>query len=300
MKRAISLILAFTMLFALVACSKQEENHTEDAKPVETSSNETTAATAVPTIAPTEPIASTQSTTEAVTQAPTQEPTQAPTQKPTQTPTQKPTQAPTQKPTQAPTQIPTQTPTQVPTQKITVPTTNPTINPTAPTVTETNPPATQEAEGISAAQAQSIAEELIWTYHQYSSIGICCEIEYIDADMSNYLSAAQKENYWNQQYKLKCCHSVSDAKAHALSIMEDNLAANFSDEIFFYDGSGNLYIIVVPMGVMGYGAISVIEYSADRIIAEAPLQDIDGYVGISDMFVIVKVGGRYLITNIYR
>ena len=82
--------------------------------------------------------------------------------------------------------------------------------------------------------------------------------------------------------------------------MEDNLAANFSDEIFFYDGSGNLYIIVVPMGVMGYGTISVIEYSVDRIIAEAPLQDFDGYVGISDKFVIVKHNNNYLIDNVSR
>jgi len=139
MKRKLALILVFTMLFALVACDKQEEDRTEGTNPIETSSNETTAATAEPTIATTEATEPTETVfipnngpveyipSQDPTEAPTQKPTQAPTQKPTQAPTQKPTQAPTQKPTQAPTQKPTQAPTQKPTQ---APTQKPTQAPT--------------------------------------------------------------------------------------------------------------------------------------------------------------------------
>ncbi len=158
MKRKLALILVFAMLFALVACNKQDDEPTEGTNPIETSSNETTAATAEPTIATTEATEPTETVfipnngpveyipSQDPTEAPTQKPTQAPTQKPTQAPTQKPTQAPTQKPTQAPTQKPTQAPTQKPTQAATQkPTQTPTQKPTqaatqAPTEVATQKP----------------------------------------------------------------------------------------------------------------------------------------------------------------
>ena len=157
-----------------------------------------------------------------------------------------------------------------------------------------------EQESITAEQAKKIAENLIAAYHQHSTLGVCCDVEYSEADMSGYLTPSQKEDYWNQQYRLKCCHSVTEARRHIIKTMHPNLATNFSEENLFADDDGNVYVLITPMGVAGYGEISVIEYSESKIIAEAPLQDIDGPIGISDIFTIVKNGDNYLIDNVSR
>jgi len=137
MKKYLSLLLVFLMLFGLCACEEDETKSSGSKK------KPTSAPTDASTVDPTEATmpsatASTIPSTEASTQAPTQKPTQAPTQKPTQAPTQKPTQAPTQKPTQAPTQKPTQAPTQKPTQA-------PTQAPTEPPYTTYNIPALSQS-----------------------------------------------------------------------------------------------------------------------------------------------------------
>ena len=158
----------------------------------------------------------------------------------------------------------------------------------------------QGQDSITAEQAKKIAENLIATYHQYSFLGVCCDIEYSDADMTNYLSQSQKESYWNQQYKLKCCHSVADVREHILETVDATLAAKFSEDSLFTDDDGNLYVLVNPMGVAGYGEINIIEHSEYRIVAEAPQQDIDGYLGVSDIFTIERAGSRYVITKVTR
>lgn len=133
MKKNIALLLAITLFFTLVACSKPESNPSESTQPsdiIETGpatdpTDETSAQTdptnsTDPTQVATQP---TENTTQETTQEPTPIETQAPTQKPTQTPTQKPTQiatsivvTPTENPTPGPTEEPSLAPTQAPTK----------------------------------------------------------------------------------------------------------------------------------------------------------------------------------------
>ena len=153
---------------------------------------------------------------------------------------------------------------------------------------------------ITAKQAKKIAEQLISLYHQYEYFGVCCELEYSEADMSAYLSDEQKQNYFNCQYRLTCCDSVTEAKAHILKKIDASLMKTFSEGAFFFDDIGNFYFLVDPMGIFSYGDISVVEYNDEKIVAEAPLVDIDGYCGVSDKFVIGKVGSAYKITDVYQ
>ncbi|RNE43419.1 putative hemoglobin and hemoglobin-haptoglobin-binding protein 3 precursor [Lacticaseibacillus paracasei] len=102
--------------------------------PIDGPTEETTAPTATPTVAPT--TAPTVAPTAAPTTAPTVAPTAAPTTAPTVAPTAAPTTAPTVAPTAAPTTAPTVAPTAAPT---TAPTVAPTAAPTvAPTVAPTS------------------------------------------------------------------------------------------------------------------------------------------------------------------
>lgn len=294
MIRIIAVLLVISSILAFTACSNQDNTPTEITQPSETIAtepNKKTEPTAAPTgpadptetaTVPTEPTnAPTESETNEATAAPTQNPTQAATSTPTQKPTQAPTQAATQTATAAPTQKPTQAPTAAPTQ---APTQKPTETPSQTTISET--------------QARSIAKDLISGYLQYSHLGICCNLEYDETDMSAYLTQSQKENYWNWQYKITCCHSIEDVKEHILEIMDTSVARKFTVENLFSDGEGNIYLLVNPMGAAGYGEISIVEYSADRIVADAPIEDIDGYLGINDRFIIEKIGNKYLITDI--
>ena len=296
MIRIIALLLAFASTFALTACSNHE-NTPAITQPTEVNvTGDTTDPSNLtdPTTSPTVPagnvtipaITIPDSTTQPITE-PEEKPTAAPTEQPTKAPTEDvmpvATPKPTHNPTQAATEIATQKPTEAPTQ---APTPKPTEAPTQATLSES--------------QAKSIADDLILRHHQYSYSGVCCDLEYDETDMSSYLNKSQKENYWNWQYKITCCHNIGDIRKHVSETIDAAIAGKFTEENLFSDDEGNLYVLVTPMDVVGYGEIVIIEYSADRIVAEAPLQDIDGYLGISDRFIIVKVDSVYLITDVQR
>lgn len=158
----------------------------------------------------------------------------------------------------------------------------------------------QQIRNITLTEANQIAEDLISKYHQFSFSGVCCELEYSDLDMSEFLSQAQKVNYYYSQYKITCCNSIESIKQHIFNCIDKSLVSEFNSENFFYNDKGNLYIFLTPLGILGYGNISVSDFSANKIEAKAELEDIDGPTGVYDAFIIENKGENFLITAVER
>lgn len=173
-------------------------------------------------------------------------------------------------------------------------------NPSASNSTTAEKPNEQQTTNITLTEAKQIAENLISKYHQFSFLGVCCDVEYSDLDMSRFLTQTQKNNYYYYQYKITCCHSIENIKQHVLKHFDKSLVYEFNSDNFFYDDKGNLYIFVAPLGIAGYGNISISDFSEDKIVAKAEHEDIDGPTGTYDVFVIEKKGSSFIITNIKR
>ncbi len=153
-------------------------------------------------------------------------------------------------------------------------------------------------EKMTLEQAEEIAEDLTGRFYQSILFGICCDLEYNEEDMSRYLTASQKGEYYGFQYKIGCCQTKEEVKEHILKTMDDKFAENLSEEAFFSDGEGNLYFLIAPMGLdYGYDEISIVEYSPSKIIAEMPLVDVDGPLEESFVFVIEKDSDVYKIID---
>ena len=70
---------------------------------------------------------------------------------------------------------------------------------TLPIPTTSNGHPTQEAEAL------QIGKELLGKYLWYGALGVCCDTEYVEGDMSAYLSDTQKDLYIGSQHKITCC-----------------------------------------------------------------------------------------------
>ena len=111
MKKLLSVLLVFVLLFGVCACSSSDTQHTDPSS----SSQSTTSGTEAPTGSTVGATGTTQVPTKESTTAPTKESTTAPTKESTTAPTEQPTTAPTKEPTTAPTKEPTTAPTEQPT-----------------------------------------------------------------------------------------------------------------------------------------------------------------------------------------
>ncbi len=173
-------------------------------------------------------------------------------------------------------------------------------NPSTSNSTSSEETNEQQTTNITLTEAKEIAENLISKYHQFSFLGTCCDVEYSDLDMSRFLTQTQKNNYYYYQYKITCCHSIENVKQHILKHIDKSLIYEFNSENFFNDDNGNLYVFLTLFGIAGYGDISISEFSANKIVAKAAYEDIDGPTGTYDVFVIEKKGNNFIITGIKR
>lgn len=130
-------------------------------------------------------------------------------------------------------------------------------------------------------------------------MGVCCEIEHIDADMSSFLTQSQKENYYGQ-YKIKCCDSVTNVKKHILEYMSESPVSDFSEEKFFFDDKGNLYAIIGTFGFEGGDEIEIQEYSNSKIVAIKTSYDEYGDAVSQKTFTMVKTQNGFIIESIKR
>lgn len=201
-------------------------------------------------------------------------------------------------------------PHEVPSQKppvtvvtTTTPTTEPTTEPitTVPTPTDifshvvlnvTPPPLTEKPS-----EALLLAEDAISSYLLYNITGICCDYEYIYADLSQYLTEEQKDEYYTQQYKITCCRNAQEVRNHIDRCIGSNLRSGYPDDRLFTDSDGNLYLTITPIGYDGYRHFEVISQTEQKIIARACSYDEDGCYRAM-VFTLSKMQAEYQVTQV--
>ena len=184
----------------------------------------------------------------------------------------------------------------------TTPTTEPTTEPvTAPTPTDifshdvlnVIPPLLTEKP----AEALLIAQDAITRYLLYNITGICCDHELIAADLSQYLTEAQKNNYHMQQYRITCCQDAQEVQKHIDRCIENGLRYGYPDKQLFADSDGNLYLTITPTGYDGYRHFDVISQTEEKIIARACSYDEDGCYRAT-VFTLSRTQEGYQVTQV--
>ena len=143
----------------------------------------------------------------------------------------------------------------------TTPTTAPSTNPT--TSSTTKPQAMTEDD------AKKIAAELLGQYNWYGAVGACCDMEYVEGDMSAHLSETQKDIYIGSQQRITCCKNAEEVVSHLHHTFVDRLITSYPEDLLFTDDSGNLYIIIYPTGLPSYQNHRLISYNDSTIVLEA-------------------------------
>lgn len=148
--------------------------------------------------------------------------------------------------------------------------------------------------------ALEIAQEKIRRYRLHRDIGICCDYEPAGyEDMSRFLTEAQKEDYCDYQYRILCCHTPEEVRAHIDRTLGEEVRWEYPDDILFTDDDGNLYIIVLPMDHCSYHNMEVLEYSDSHIIVKAQISDLTG-VFAEETFTLQKIDGDFVLVSVER
>ena len=135
---------------------------------------------------------------------------------------------------------------------------------TIPTTIPTTAPVTMTEE-----EAKQIASELLGKYAKFGAVPVCCETEYVHADMSAFLTDAQKEIYIGSQHKILCCKSAAEVNAHIDRTMVPALSCNYPDDLLFSDDEGNMYVIIYPTEHSHYENHRVVSFDNSTIVLEA-------------------------------
>ena len=156
-----------------------------------------------------------------------------------------------------------------------------------------------QTEGPS--EAQLIAKEAIAIYRTYCTIGVCCEMEQPEEpeDMSQYLTEAQKEDYYNCQYRITCCKTVEEVHNHINRHIGKGLQHDYTDKNLFTDDEGNLYIMVLPTSYDSYRHYEVLSQTKDEIICRA-CSYFEPECDDSDIFTLKASDNGYRVTNVER
>lgn len=154
----------------------------------------------------------------------------------------------------------------------TTPSSGSTTNPTT-----TNP--TTKPTGMTEEEAKQIASELLGSYIWYGAVGACCEMEYVQGDMSQHLSDEQKKLYIGSQQRITCCKTEEEVNSHLHRTFVDRLITSYPENLLFADDQGNLYIIIYPTGFPYYKDHRVISFSESFITLEADCYEEDEMEG---------------------
>ena len=141
----------------------------------------------------------------------------------------------------------------------------------------------------------AIAREVIDKYRKYETLRIYCDYEQLPYDdMSEYLTEKQKEEYWDYQYRITCCDTPEEVRAHARRMVSSSLFdANHPYDDLFYDDEGELYLIVLPTGSAGYYNERILQRTDTQIIAFSDC-GYDGY-DYSAAFVMELQDGEWIM-----
>lgn len=146
--------------------------------------------------------------------------------------------------------------------------------------------------------ALEIVEEKIRLYKLYKFIGIACEYENTGyVDLSRFLTEEQKKEYFAYQYKILCCHTAEEAKAHIDKHFGDHVGGGYSEDKLFTDDEGNLYVIVIPTDMLSYNYVEILECSDTQIIATAKVSDLSETFAVAT-FTLQKIDGEFVIVSV--
>lgn len=150
-------------------------------------------------------------------------------------------------------------------------------------------------------EALEIAKRLYAEHNQYSYMNVCCDGEFNSDDMSRFLTSSQLKNYNWTQYRITCCSSVTEVKAHVLRCLAPSMCEDFDAETenkFFTDDKNNLYIMVTPRGFGGGGGeMNVILYNEQRIVTELNEYDEENVLYRKTTLTIVKQNGHFVLSG---
>lgn len=192
------------------------------------------------------------------------------------------------KPTTAPTRKPVAATTTIPTTGSAAPTTQPTTAPTTAPTTDPN--------AMTEDKALEIGRELLGKYNWYGAVGACCEMEYVEGDMSAYLSDEQKDVYVGSQQRITCCENAEAVISHLHHTFSDRLITYYPEDLLFTDDAGNLYIIIYPTGLPSYQNHRVLSFSESFITMEADCYEEDSLKGTARIDCVLTFDGFILET----
>lgn len=153
------------------------------------------------------------------------------------------------------------------------------------------------APSMTEKQAQQIAQELIERYRWQTAVGVCCDFTVTYDNLSKYLNEDQAKYYYKCQYRLDCCHSAQEVREHINQVIDPELVGWYPDEMLFQDDSGELYLIVIPMGMDSYYEVMVTDYNNNQITAKAEVGDESGIYGTTT-FVMNLRGDAFQISMV--
>lgn len=165
--------------------------------------------------------------------------------------------------------------------------------PTSPTIPSTQPtdpsqPTEPSTPIVPDSPQVETAEALINRYTWYMAQGLCCSFELDTRDLSAHLTDNQKQLYYNQQYRITCCHSPQEFQSHIDSTLSKDLQV-WSDVTgrLFTDSEGQLYLINIPTGYVSYRNVSTAEANG-CLYAKTGAYDEDGW--FADAYFTIKDG----------
>ena len=147
--------------------------------------------------------------------------------------------------------------------------------------------------------ALQTAEELINGYTWYMAEGLCCDFELDSQDLSAYLTDSQKAQYFGQQYRISCCHTIQEFQSHIDRTLakELQIRSDIADRLFT-DDAGQLYLIITPTGLVSYRNVTTVE-AQGRLYAKAGAYDEDGWFADA-YFTLEEQNGTQVITQVVR
>ncbi len=165
---------------------------------------------------------------------------------------------------------------------------------TQPDVTTT----TDNHDGMTEAQALRIAKTAVDAFNTYANFSLCCDMEYVEGDFSQFLTDKQLENYFLCQYKITCCQTANQVTEHVRRHLASSLITHNAVEDLFYDDQGALYLLVIPRGGYSLSNVRILEYTPARIIAIASEYGHDSEDPIAQTrLTIENRNGQYIITK---
>lgn len=152
--------------------------------------------------------------------------------------------------------------------------------------------------------------EPIGRYEWYRAVGVCCDFEYVYEDMSQHLTEEQKEDYYDTQYRLTCCSTPEEVRAHIQRYLGEEVIDRWPDEDLFTDDLGQLYLIVlptgrityrevVPAGMIAHQDLEQVIKDEGKLVVHAGAYDESGYLRTM-AFTIEQQADRYRLTKAER